>query len=276
VAIQAEVEYLRYQAERLKQPEYLASTAGRSARHEIDQPIEMVDINVGDGRHLQKNNDPREFGMHESGFDLFKHRSSVDNFFDKEQLSTVYDNEIEALLKSITGCYRVHIFDHTVRASDPAVREQKNLREPSYMVHNDYTAKSGFVCLQENLGDDADALAQGRFQIINVWRPLVDPVEDQPLALCDARSLNQQDLIDTIRRAPNHIGSIQLAVHQSAHQWYYFPKMVSDEVLVFKTFDSIEQGSRPCSIHSAIKLSSAPANAKPRESVECRAFVFYR
>ena len=159
MTIQAEVEYLRYQAERPKQPEYQASTAGRSAQHEIDQPVETVNINVDDGRHLQKNNDPREFGMHESGFDLFKHRSSVDNFFDKEQLSTVYDNEIEALLKSITGCYRVHIFDHTVRASDPAVREQKNLREPSYMVHNDYTAKSGFVCLQENLGDEADALA---------------------------------------------------------------------------------------------------------------------
>jgi hypothetical protein len=60
--------------------------------------------------------------------------------------------------------------------------------------------------LREHLGDEADALAQGRFQILNVWRPLVDPVEDYPLALCDARSLTPADLVDTERRAPNHRG----------------------------------------------------------------------
>ena len=170
----------------------------------------------------------------------------------------------------------MHIFDHTVRASDPELRELKQVREPAYLVHNDYTASSGYVCLQENLGDDAELLAAGRFQIVNIWRPLVDPVEDYPLALCDARSVKQADLVDTERRAPNHTGEIQLAVHASRQQWYYFPEMRPDEVLLFKTFDSLNGGANPCSIHSAIRLPEAPANAKPRESVETRAFVFYR
>jgi len=46
--------------------------------------------------------------------------------------------------------------------------------------------------------------------------------------------------------------------------------------LMFKTFDSIDGGLHPCSIHTAIHLSAAPPDAKPRESVETRAFVFYR
>ncbi|MCP4236434.1 MAG: hypothetical protein GY770_23110 [Aestuariibacter sp.] len=81
------------------------------------------------------------------------------------------------------------------------MRELKQIREPASLVHNDYTPNSGFTCLRENLGDDAEFLARARFQIINVWRPLVDPVEDYPLALCDARSVNPLDLIDSERRA---------------------------------------------------------------------------
>ena len=75
---------------------------------------------------------------------------------------------------------------------------------------------------------------------------------------------------------PNHIGEIQLALHDPAQRWFYYPAMRPDEVLMFKTFDSIDEGRQPCSIHTAIHLADAPADARPRESVETRAFVFYR
>ncbi len=162
-----------------------------------------------------------------------------------------------------------------MRASDPELCEVKNIRDPAFLVHNDYTSNSGFVCLRENLDDDAEALAEGRFQIVNVWRPLTDPVEDYPLALCDARSLSVGDVVDTERRAPNHTGEIQLALHDARQHWYYYPQIRPPEVLLFKTFDSID-GVHPCSIHSAIRLPDAPADARPRASVETRAFVFYR
>ena len=91
----------------------------------------------------------------------------------------------------------------------------------------------------------------------------------------DARSLEASDIVDTERRAPNHVGEIQLALHSSGQRWYYYPRMRPDEVLLFRTFDSIDGGTRPCSIHTAIHLADAPADAPPRESVETRAFVFY-
>ena len=272
MSFQAKVEFL---AERVERPIYYASSAGRNATHEIDQPMDVVAVEMNDARLRSDNAQSDEFGMHPSGFKLLEFPTRLRNFLDQDEVKSNYEAEIEAFLKTLTGCNRVHIFDHTVRASDAGLREQKQVREPAQLVHNDYTSNSGFVCLRENLGDDADNLARGRFQIINVWRPLVDPVEDYPLALCDARSLDPSDLIDSERRAPNHTGEIQLAVHADEQRWYYYSEMRPPEVLVFKTFDSIDGGLRPCSIHSAIHLPQAPLGAKPRESVETRAFVFY-
>jgi len=273
MSLQAKVEFLAARSER---PIYYASSAGRSAAHEIDQPMNIVSIEVNDARVRTDSDAPGDHGIHPSGFNLIRFSTQVENLLDQIQIESIYEVEIESFLKSVTGCHRVHIFDHTVRASDPELREIKQIREPAFLVHNDYTSGSGFVCLQENLGDDAVALAQGRFQIVNVWRPLVDPVEDYPLALCDARSLKKSDLVDTERRASNHTGEIQLAVHSPEQRWYYYSAMRPDEVLLFKTFDSIDGGVNPCSIHSAIRLPDAPADAKPRESIETRAFVFYR
>jgi len=273
MTVQAEVEFLSRRTER---PIYYASSAGRNAKHDIDQPMNIVSVDVSDARERVDADASREFGQHPSGFDLLKFETRVDNFLDHNQLESLYEPEIVEFLKKVTGGYRVHIFDHTVRASDPDLREAKNVREPATLVHNDYTPNSGFVCLQENLGDDADELAQGRFQIINVWRPLTDPIEDYPLALVDARSLTADHLVDTERRAPNHVGEIQLALHDPQQRWFYYSAMRPEEVLMFKTFDSVDGGTHPCSIHTAIHLPNAPSDAKPRESVETRAFVFYR
>ena len=155
MSVKAQVEFLSIRTER---PIYYASSAGRNAKHEIDQPMNVVSVDIGDAR--ERADAPREFGQHPSGFDLLKFETRVDNFLDPDQVESVYEPEIVEFLKKVTGGYRVHIFDHTVRASDPDLREAKNVREPATLVHNDYTPNSGFVCLRENLGDDADELAR--------------------------------------------------------------------------------------------------------------------
>lgn len=273
MSVQAEVEFLSQRTER---PIYYASSAGRNARHDIDQPMNIVTVDIEDARGREDQDATREFGQHPSGFDLLPCATRVNDFLDPAQIESVYEPEIIDFLETITGGYRVFIFDHTVRASDPDLRAQKNVREPATLVHNDYTSNSGFVCLREQLGDDAEDLARSRFQIVNLWRPLTDPVEDYPLALVDARSLSEDQLVDTERRAPNHVGEIQLALHDPSQRWFYYSSMRPDEVLLFRTFDSIDGGTRPCSIHTAIHLPNAPADARPRESIETRAFVFYR
>jgi hypothetical protein len=238
--------------------------------------MHAVTLEVDDARGRPDEDERDGFGQHPSGFRLLGFPTRVSDFLDADQVGSVYQVEVEGFLRSVTGCDRVHVFDHTVRASDPDLREVKQVREPASLVHNDYTSRSGFVCLRESLPEEAESLMRERFQIVNIWRPLVDPVEDHPLALCDARSLEPSDLVDAERRAPNHVGEIQLALHRPEQRWYYYPQMRPDEVLLFKTFDSIDGGGHPCSIHSAIRLPDAPVDARPRESIETRAFLFFR
>jgi len=265
---------VQYLAEAAERPVYYASGPGRNAQFSIDQGMKYYPVDVEDVRNRELNSNAFD-GQDASGFDLINYPSKVDNFLDKQQIESIYEKELNDLIKVHTGAYRVEVFDHTVRASDPVLRESKNIREPATLVHNDYTATSGFTCLGENLGDEAQTLLKTRFQIINVWRPLVDPVENFPLALCDVRSIDKNDTVDAERRAPNHTGEIKLATHNPKHRWCYFSNMRPDEVLLFKTFDSINQGTSRCSIHTAIELPDASADARPRESIESRAFVFY-
>jgi hypothetical protein len=266
---------VQYIAEGDQAPVYYASSAGRNASFEVNRGLVSYEVEVHDAREADTDFGVEKLGQPGIGFKLVKHKSAVIDFLDADEISGTYEKEIENVLKSLTGASRVHSFDHTVRASDPEVREQKQVREPATLVHNDYTAKSGYVCLNENLGDEAEGLSQGRFQIINLWRPLVNPVQNFPLVLCDARTVNDADIVPTERRAPNHVGEILLATHNPDHRWYFFPEMASNEVVVFKTFDSENQGRNPGSIHTSIDIPGVSPDVPPRESIETRAFVFY-
>ncbi len=270
--MQAEFNFLVSTAEK---PRYQASSAGRDAAHRVDQPMHLVKAEVQDARLRSDQDAVTEFGMHPSGFDLFSFPSRVSDFSQPDQIKSIYETEIEDFVKATTGAKRVVVFDHTLRASAAEIRQTKNVREPASLVHNDYTARSGYTCLRENLGEEATELSKSRFQILNLWRPLVDPVEDYPLALCDARSLQPDDLVSAERRAVNHIGEIQLAKYSPQQRWHYYAEMRPFEALLFKTFDSINDGNNPCSIHTAIHLPDAPSDATPRESIESRMFVFY-
>ena len=120
MSLQAKVEFLAQRADR---PIYYASSAGRNATHEIDQPMHMVEVEVNDARARADSMLADEFGQHPSGFNLLEFPTGVQDFLNRDEIESVYEAEVEAFLKSVTGAYRVHIFDHTVRASDPDLRE---------------------------------------------------------------------------------------------------------------------------------------------------------
>jgi hypothetical protein len=265
---------INYLSEGSGRPVYSPTGPGRDAKFVVDRPLieQMVEVDnarLDDARMSQK------YKLDSGDTILLEHRTKVSNFFDDHQLKQKYEAELASLLLLTTSANRVHFFDHTVRASDPAKREQQQSREPSILAHNDYTANSGFRCLQEQLPQEAEGLSKKRFQIINLWRPLVDPVESFPLAFCDSSSIAEADLVDTERRSPSHIGELSLITYNPAHRWYYFPNMHPGEVLLFKTFDSLAQGRRGCGVHTAIDINSHAGVKKIRESIETRAFVFF-
>ena len=127
----------------------------------------------------------------------------------------------------------------------------------------------------EEFQDEVDQWMQRRFAIVNVWRSISGTILDQPLTLCDATSVPAEDLVAVERRAVERTGELQVALHNAAHRWYYYPQMNANEALLIKTFDSAEDGRTRFTLHSAFDDPSAPAGAPPRESLETRCLLSF-
>jgi hypothetical protein len=54
----------------------------------------------------------------------------------------------------------------------------------------------------------------------STWRPLVPVLEDRPLALCDSRSVDPEDLVPADRVAPGRFGEVYYLTHNPNHKWY--------------------------------------------------------
>jgi hypothetical protein len=194
---------------------------------------------------------------------------------DTGQLEAVYYPEIEQLVREISGASRVVVFDHTLRTGDVAERERRRIREPVLWAHNDYTEWSGPQRVREILPDEAEELLRHRFAIIQVWRAINRPIQSNPLALVDARSVLPADLIPAERRYPNRVGETYQLAHSPGHQWFYFPLMRRDEALVFKVYDSQTDGRARFTPHTSFQDPTSPIGAAPRQSIEVRTFAFF-
>ncbi len=149
------------------------------------------------------------------------------------------------------------------------------MREPVLAVHNDYTEWSGPQRVRELLPDEADELLKHRFSIVQVWRAINKPIESNPLAICEAKTLATGDLIASERRFPDRVGETYQIAYNPDHQWYYFPRMNRDEALVFKVFDSKTDGRARFTAHTSFEDPNTPDNAAPRESIEMRTIAFF-
>ena len=77
------------------------------------------------------------------------------------------------------------------------------------------------------------------------------------------------------RRYPNRIGQTYAITYNPAHRWYWFPLMRRDEALVFKVYDSLQDGRARWTAHTAFEDPTASPHARPRESIEIRTLAFY-
>lgn len=262
---------LTYLVDTGEKPVNYPSVAGEDGVSRWDGRHEARRVAIHDGRAAAE-----PFDLDREGFALLRHDTAVIDFYDDAEIETVYDAEMEKLVKEVSGARRVVVFDHTRRTDSAALREEKGIREPAGNVHNDYTARSAPQRLRDLLpAGEAEALLKRRFAIVNVWRPIRGPVRRAPLALCDARSVAPGDLIAAERRAKDRVGEIQQAVFNPAHRWTYFPNMERHEALLIKVYDSAEDGRARFTIHSAFDDPTSPPDAPPRESIETRTFVFF-
>jgi hypothetical protein len=222
--------------------------------------------------------------LDEHGFELQRGRSAFTDFYQEAAVRERYYPEVERLLQALTGALAVIAFDHNVRSAARAARGELGVRVPVDQVHNDYTEQSGPKRSAEILeGKGRSDLAGHRVAFVNLWRPIVGPVVDNPLAVCDARSVAREDLVATDIHhfgeddlaVPRHHGQIYSVRYNPAHRWFYASDMQPDEFLLLKCFDSRAEVSARFMPHTGFRNPACPRDFVPRESIETRTLVVF-
>ncbi|KAK3938017.1 amino acid permease-domain-containing protein [Diplogelasinospora grovesii] len=237
-----------------------------------EKPIAPLDVVVTD---ISGNEDNYTLDSH--GFQVYRHASREKDFVDDEKIKAEYYPETEQLLKDVTGASRIFIFDHTIRRQPKDKRSTEpaaNLRGPVRQVHIDqsYTASVGRVSY--HLPEEAEELLQKRFQIINVWRPIKTIYKD-PLAIADAHSVPESDLVGAALIYPNRRGETFSVKPNLAHKWYFKYAQRPDEVTLIKCFDTKDEPGIARRVPHSAFTDPAEEGKDPRESIEVRALVFY-
>jgi hypothetical protein len=124
-----------------------------------------------------------------------------------------------------------------------------------------------------HLGEDAPELLKGRYQIINVWRP-IKPIFKDPLTVGDANTIPDSDLVGIKLIYPDREGETYGVKPNPDIKWYYRYGQTPDLVTLIKCFDSKTDGRARRVPHSAF-VNPETENEAPRESIEVRALVFH-
>ena len=159
------------------------------------------------------------------GFELLQRPLDDDslNFLEHDQVIKHYYPQCERIVAEATGA-QAYAFDHNIRSalgkrSKQRISGGQQVQGPAHIVHGDYTLYSAPQRLKDLAmppsGNDtlASILSPGqslvsnatvervlhdasRFAIINVWRSIADePVQTDPLALCDGQTVEPEDLV---------------------------------------------------------------------------------
>jgi hypothetical protein len=208
------------------------------------------------------------------GFVLLRHQTAVSNFYDEEQIASIYYPECERVMQAATGAHRVVAFDHIVRNARMSAKGNA-VKIPAKRVHNDYTAWSAPQRVSDLMGEEAEELLKHRFAINNLWRPIAGPVLDSPLTLCDAQSLAPENLIASDLKYLDRTGETYSVTYSPRQRYYYFPKMQADEAVLIRCYDSAPEGAQRFSAHTGFDDPTTPPDAPPRQSIEVRMLVFF-
>lgn len=255
---------------------------GREDDGELADEHDIQEVKIGNARELHP---PAKLDSH--CFELRHSRTAMRNFSDNEEIKRVYYEEMANVVKDATGAERVIVFDHTVRDTDSAGLNSLRTGQsaaPVFRVHTDYSDTSGPNRLRtlaeeggytgvQLTGQDVDKIMEGDFAIVNVWRSIRDePVQKQPLAVLHEPSLDKQDFVPYEMRYPERTGENYGLRYNPKHQWFFYPHMVKDEVLVFKTYESRSAVARYC-FHTSFDDPATLPDSPPRSSIEVRAIA---
>ncbi|KAF5622335.1 7alpha-cephem-methoxylase P8 chain [Fusarium sp. NRRL 52700] len=202
------------------------------------------------------------------------------DFSDNKSIRAHYYPEVQQLISErLPGDVQIFIYDHTVRHQVEGEAQHR----PLTRVHIDHTANNAIRRIRQFFPTEADRLLQGRYRIVNVWRPLnKKPLESYPLAFASASTFDNADVVPVQHRYKDGslVREAGLIKHSSSQAWYYLSGMTDRERILLKCFDSdsLKEGSKiACKTpHTAFRDPRTQASAEGRFSIEVRGMVFGR
>ena len=123
-----------------------------------------------------------------------------------------------------------------IRRRRPGEPDIAGRRQPAALVHVDQTAATSIARVHKHIpSPDVPKLLEGRFQIINLWRPIAAPAIDWPLALCDYRSFDlEKDTFPMTRISAESTSETIRVKYNENHKWKYLHGMTPEEIVLFK------------------------------------------
>jgi len=251
-------------------------------------------VTIRDGRAIRDH-----FSFDRQGFQLLDAPTRIADFGDTDMIDRIYPGEVERHVREAFGADLVVPMGWMIRTSGELASRQKKadqpythrggVQPPAGEVHVDTEPSRQRAAAQRAYAQARpDGPGFRRFIVSSFWRTYSPPPQDCPLALCDARSVRDDEgtpnilwVVDRIPEGDAMFAPMdddaQMAAaifrHNPDHRWWYFSNMTRDEALLFKFHDS--DRSRPWRTpHTAFWDTSLPG-AQPRESIECRSIAFF-
>ncbi len=238
----------------------------------VCQPTRMPIINA---RALS---DPPQ--IEREGFTLVNHKTSISLDDETAQINRVYHDEVGPMLRDKFGAYLVIPFRIGMLIRRPAnnrryTEEMKGTR----IAHLDYTPKSmdQWLPVVTQL-EQVDPGKYSRMAVYQVWRMMAPAPQVETLALCDARTVSPDDGVvfnSVISDDDRQTFESRVMKPNSKYRWIYWNDLRSDELIIFKGFDT--DPNRVSDVpHQAITNPLAGPTANRRQSIETRFFLFFK
>ncbi|MEE9255378.1 MAG: CmcJ/NvfI family oxidoreductase [Pseudomonadales bacterium] len=258
-SIRAKVRYLN---SGWKGREELARIGDRDSRRANTTP---TDVDIFDAR---ARNECGELDLDNAGFVLSELASTVTDFHDESQVTQTYYPEVASLVRELTGADQVFFSQHLVRTEST---ESFN-RAYARFIHCDYSlghARDMARRTLERRNLDGALADRWEFAWYNGWQPIEREVQQNPLTLIDATTVEDADVLDYYYTGYGNDGRSSMPVFNANHRFFYFPHMQRKEIMVFKQLDTRAGRARACP-HTSFDDSTAPADALGRRSIETR------
>lgn len=222
--------------------------------------IEEVATEVRDARAALGSSAPQ---VARNGFGLYPDPAPAIDFLDHDAVVQRYLPRCEELVLDAVGGGQAIAFDYNIRAAERAERgrvlgDRRFVHGPARVVHADFTLDGSRQWIRDLVSGSApttvaveerapigeaigEALLGGSmpWRFVTIWRNRsTEPVRDNALAMCNGSSVRAEDLAACEIRYAHRVGEAYFARPAPTHEWWWYPELHRDEVLLIKQWDA--------------------------------------